>query len=789
MKALHIKLGRDLKRLLAQALTIAVVVAIGVAGFVGMFAVHDSLLKARDHFYRDNHLADVFAQVKRAPRTLVPQLEAIEGVQSVKTEVAFDAQIDMDDSGPPVTGRFIGLDLMELHAGQTGLNRLTLTRGRWPEPGHTLEALVNDRFASARGLQPGDQVWAVLNGQRQAVHLVGTAVSPEYVFASQGGAPDDTRYGIWWIDHTRMAQAFDMEGAFNQVAFGLDPQASTDRVIHAVDALLHRYGSLGAYDRDQQLSAMIVRDELSQLQVMGTVLPAIFMAVAMFVLNVVINRQVTTQRSQIAALKALGYGNRAIAWHYLQLSLSIAGLGVLLGLLLSLWMGQAMLSLYDEVFRFNALAYQTPPWLIGGSILIAGSAAAIGAWSAIRAIVQLSPAQAMQPPTPPVYRASWVERLGWGPHFSTAGLMVIRQLERRPWRAALTVSGMAMAVALQISGAFWLDTIHHIVDTQFRRVQTADVLVNFQRPVALDVVEDLRRLPGVMDAEVYRMEPVQVRLHGQQTHTVLMGLHPDARLLRLVDTWEGPVNLPAEGVVLSALLARELKAHPGDEVQVAFRLWNQREMTLPVTAVVQTMFGKQLFMSLEAMNRSAGDGSGAADAALQVDATQLPAFWEAIKSAPAINAVFDKSASLAQFQANTARTMGIFSAILTLFAVAMAVGIMYNAARITLSERAWELASLRVLGMTRTEVSVLLLAELAILVLLALPLGALAGWGLAHGLMTLMASEAIDFPVVIHTATYANAWLIMLGAALVSALLVRRQIDRLDLIAVLKVRE
>lgn len=789
MKALHIKLRRDLRRLMAQALTIAVVVAIGVAGFVGMFAVHDSLLSARDGFYRDNQLADVFAQVKRAPLALVPPLEAIEGVQSVKTEMAFDAQIDMADVGPPVTGRFIGLELTDIHLGQLGLNRLTLVQGRWPEPGQALEALVNDRFANARGLQPGDTVWAILNGRRQMVHLVGTVVSPEYVFASQGGAPDDSRYGIWWIDHIRMAQVFDMEGAFNQVAFGLEPQAAQDRVMHEVDALLETYGSLGALGRERQLSAMIVRDELAQLQVMGTVLPAIFMAVAMFVLHVVISRQVATQRSQIAALKALGYGNRAIAFHYLQLSLFIAGMGVILGLLMSLWMGQAMLSLYDDVFRFNALTYETRPWLIVGSFVIAAMAAAAGTWSAIRSIVRLSPAQAMQPPTPSVYQTTLLEKLGADRHLSTGGLMVIRQLERRPWRAVFTASGMALAVALQISGAFWLDTIEHIVDTQFRRVQQADVLVNFQRPVPLDVVEDLRRLPGVLDAEAYRMEPVRVRMGYRQVDTAMMGLSQDARLMRLVDTWEGPITLPPNGVVLSALLARELHAQAGDTVHVEFRLWNQREVSLPVGAVVHTLFGKQLFMALDAMNSAAGDGRGAADAALQVDDTERLAFWEAIKQAPAINAVFDKSASLAQFQANTARTMGIFSAILTLFAVAMAVGIMYNAARITLSERAWELASLRVLGMTRAEVSVLLLAELAILVVVALPLGALMGWGLAHMLMAMMASEAIDFPVVIHPSTYANALLILLGAALTSALLVRRQVDRLDLIAVLKVRE
>ena len=259
--------------------------------------------------------------------------------------------------------------------------------------------------------------------------------------------------------------------------------------------------------------------------------------------------------------------------------------------------------------------------------------------------------------------------------------------------------------------------------------------------------------------------------------------------MRVVDEQRGAVALPAHGVVLSALLARELGARVGDRVEIAFRLWSQTREPVAVVDVVHTMFGQQLYMNLDAMNRLARDGDGVADAALQVDPLAMDAFWGAVKAAPMINSVFDKAGSMAAFDKTTSRNMGIFSGILTLFAVAMAVGIIYNAARISLSERAWELASLRVLGMTRAEVSVLLLAELGAELLLALPVGGLAGWGLATLMMQLMSSDSIDFPVVIEPSTYASAALIVLAAGVASALLVRRKIDQLDLVSVLKVRE
>ncbi len=789
MTALHIKLWRDLKRLRTQVATIALVVAIGVAGFVGMFSVHESLKGSRDAFYRDNLLADVFASVKRAPVHLRDRLAALEGVAEVKLDVVFDAQIDLPGVEPPVTGRFIGLDLARAHTNRQGINKLTLKRGRWPERDGGLEALVSDRFAAARGLKPGDTVHAILNGKRERVYLVGTAVSPDYVFASQGGAPDDQSFGIWWIDSSRMTTAFDMQGAFNQLSLRLDAGMDTAPVLKGVDRMLEPYGAIGAVGRDKQLSSKIVQDELSQLKVMGTVLPSIFMAVAMFILNVVLSRQVATQRSQIAALKALGYSDSAISWHYTQLALAIAGLGVLVGLGLSVVIGRGMLSLYDDVFRFNRLAYVTSPGLIAVSALLAAVAAAAGAWTAIRAVVRLKPAQAMLPPSPPAYQSTLVERVGLGRFITTSAMMVIRNFERRPLRAAFTVTGIALAVALQISGAFWLDAIAHIVDVQYRQVQQGDVLVNFHRPVPVNVVHDLQRMPGVIGAEPYRIEPVRVRLHGHMQDTAMYGYRTHAQLMRVVDEKRGAVSMPQDGVVLSALLAEEIGARVGDRIELEFRLWNRMRVEVVVADIVQTMFGKLLYMNLDTMNRLARDGDGVADAALQVDPQAMGAFWAAVKAAPSINSVFDKASSMTAFNQRTSRNMGVFSAILTLFAVAMAVGIVYNAARISLSERAWELASLRVLGMTRAEVSVLLLSELGAELLLGLPIGAAAGWGLAVLMMQLMSSDSIDFPVVIEPSTYASAALIVLAAGIASALLVRRQIDRLDLVSVLKVRE
>jgi putative ABC transport system permease protein len=793
MRALNLKLWRDLLRLRGQVATIALVVGCGVAGFVGAFSTHASLEASRDRYYRDAAFADVFGAVRRAPLALRDRIAAIDGVAALRLETVYDTQLDLPGVMQPLTGRIVGLEPGRREA----VNRLSLRSGRWPERGAAAEVLVNDRFATLRGLAPGSSIAALLNGRRETLRIVGTVASPEYVYATRGGGPDDEWFGVLWLDAERVASAFAMEGAFNRVALRLAPGASEARVIDALDRLLEPYGSTGAVGRDRQLSALIVDNELRQQQVLGTVLPGIFLAVAAFILNVVLARQVATQRPQIAALKALGYRNTEIAGHYMLLAVAIAAAGVVLGLVGSHWLGRGMVWMYTEVFRFDALAYRMVPGVAVGATLAVAAAAALGALAAIRAVVRLSPAQAMLPPAPPVYRRTLLERLaaatarasGRVRRLAPAALMVLRNLERRPLRAVLTVCGIAAAVALQVTGLFWNDTIARIVDVQFRQVQQGDLLLDFHEPVDVGVQRELLRLPGVLEAEVWRSEPVRITAGGQLIDTALNGYAEAPRLMRVVDAERGAQPLPADGLVLSGLLARQLGVAVGDRIGVEFRLWHRRQVELTVVGVVHTLFGRQAYMALDAMNRAAGDGSGASDAALRLDPQQRKAFFAAVKATPRIAAVFDKAGALESFQKTTARNIGYFTAVLTLFAVAMAVGITYNAARVALSERAWELASLRVMGMTRAEVSVLLLAELALELLLALPLGAALGWGLANGLMQAMQSDEIDFPVVIAPATYGLAALTVVATGVLSALAVRQRIDRLDLVAVLKTRE
>ncbi len=787
MKALDRKLLRDLRLMWSQALTIALVVASGIAGFMASFSAYDSLATSRDRYYQEARFADVFATLKRAPLALESQLAAMAGAAHVETSLSHVVPINLPGVADPIIGRLIGLDAQA----PPRLNRVHLRSGRMVA-GHAsgaLEALVSEAFATERQLKPGDRLQALINGKRETLLVVGIALSPEYIFAGMAGSPDQRGFGIFWLDRRALAAAYNMAGAFNQVAVRLAPGATEGPVIDALDRLLAPYGGISAHGRDQQMSHLIVNSEIKEQRVLGTVLPSIFLAVAGFLLNVVLGRQIATQREQIAALKALGYDNAAIGVHYLKLVMVIVVLGVVLGVALGAVLGHSFVGLYAEVFRFPDLAYRLRPALVLAAIGVAVLAAVLATLQAIRATVTLAPAEAMRPPSPGVYKPLLLERWGWHSALSPGARMVLRTMERRPLRTVLTTLGIAVAMAIVITGAFWRDSIAMLLTTQFNQVLRGDVIIGLTEASPAQVLHEVARLPQVTAVEGARDSPVRLVHANQHWRGSLQGKPEQPELHRIVGLGHQVHTAPRDGLLLTNRLADRLHVQPGDLVRVEFLEGRREVVSLPVTGLVTEMMGMNAYLERRALNRLLREGDLVSQVTVSVVRAQEADLLNELKELPRVALAVSKSVMQRNIEDVTARNVLVFSLILTSFATVIAIGVVYNNARIALAERAWELASLRVLGFTRGEVSAFLLGELAIEIALALPLGMALGYGLAATIVHLIQSDEFFFPIVISPATYAYAALSVLVAGGVSALIVRRRVDTLDLVGVLKTRE
>lgn len=784
---LNRKLWRELAETKGQSLAIAAVVASGVAVFVMSLSTLGFLRNTRDAYYDRYRFGDVFATLQRAPNALGTKLAMIPGVGVVQARIVSDVTLDVPGLAEPATGRLISIP----KSGQPTLNAFFLRSGRLPNLNRPDEVLVSEAFFLANRMHIDDSVSAVINGQYQKLRVVGVALSPEYVFQIRPGdlLPDDKRFGVFWMNQQHLESALDMDGAFNSVSLRLLRGAILEDVLDATDRILKPYGCIGAFGREDQISAAFLDDEIKQLQGMAVIAPIIFLGVAAFLLNVVLSRRIGTQREIIATLKAFGYGNREVAWHYLCTALLVTLVGAIAGAAGGTWLASALARLYSEFYKFPEFIFRPDFTSVLIAIAISLLAAIIGGLRAVFQVVTLTPAEAMRPAAPKSYGKSWVERLGLSWLVPLSGRMIFRQLQRRPINSLLSILGISASVAVLLMGNFSPDALDYLLDFQFNTAQRQDVQVTFNDTVSPDAAFDLKHLPGVEAVEPYRAIAVKIRHRHLEERTSVMGLGPRRDLFRLLNSNEQPVRLPPSGLVLTDTLAELLHVGLGDVVIIEVLDGEQKTYDLPVNGLTREYVGIAAYSDLGALHSLLGEGEVLSGAFLSVRADQRLELYRDLKQMPAIGSVAIKQATIQQFRQTVRENILKFQAFNIVFAAIIAIGVVYNTARISLDERSRELSTMRVIGFSRREVAILLLGELAVLTLIAIPVGWLIGYGFCYSMVTGFESQQFRIPLAIEPSSYASAALVTLVAATISGLLVKHRLDAMDLVEVLKSRE
>ena len=787
MMSINRKLLRELWQLKGQMFSIALVVATGIMTVITMRGSYDSLVQAQQSYYSQARFADIWAPLKRAPEALRERIRLLPGVAAVDTRVTLFATLDLPDLDAPGQARLASLP----EQGRPLLNDIQIHEGRYLAPNAANEVLVNSNFATARGLTPGSSLRAIINGRLQDLHIVGIADSPEHTYAVPPGSlyPDDKRYGVLWMSREVLGPAYDMDGAFNEAVVTLEPGVNPLAVKAQLDALLEPYGGLGATLRKDQPSHAILQGELDQNKVMGTAVPAIFLAVAAYLLNLVLSRLIATQRSEIAVLKAFGYRDREVGTHYLMFAMVAVLGGALIGTLAGLPLGDAYMALYGSYFNFPSLTFELSPWLLVGAIAVSALAAAAGALMAVRRSAMLAPAEAMRAEPPASFEAGWMERSGLVRALPSSARMVLRNLQRKPMQAFLSSIGVAFSVAILMIGLVMFDGVIYMMDVQFKLIQREDLSVSFNEPKSTRALKEFAQMGGVTRVEPYRYAPVRLHLGHRTLETSLQGVESEGHLRRIIDADAHEQPLPLTGLVLSTNLATKLGAVAGDTLDVEVLEGERRRGTLKVASVVDSFLGTSATMNLDAMQRLVGGSPMISGAYLSVASDQVPALERRLKRTPAVAGVASPEDLLASFQKQMDESLLIGVGFLLGFASVIAMAVVYNGARISLSERGRELASLRVMGFRRREVSALLLGEQALITLLAIPLGWALGYGLSALVSQAMQTDTYSLPLVASPFTYFLSAALVVAAAAASAMLVQRRINHLDLIEVLKTRE
>ncbi|MBF9029590.1 FtsX-like permease family protein [Rhodobacterales bacterium HKCCE3408] len=787
MRMLDRKLLRDLRHIWVQCFAISLVLGCGIMVLILSSGTQRSLEATRTAYYEHNRFADVFASLTRAPRSLLPEIARIDGVARTEGRVVFTAMIDLEHKPEPASALVISLP----PGGEPVLNVPLVRQGRMPRPDHLDEVAVSEAFAEANGLRPGDRFQAVLNGQMRPLAIAGVVISPEYIYTVGSGAmePDDENFGILWMNERAAASAMDLSGAFNDLTLTLAHGADERAVIAEVDRILAPYGGTGAYGRDRQPSNVFIEGELKQLGTMAAVLPPIFLVVSSVLVNMVLGRLVALDRGQIGLFKALGYRNRSIALHYSKMTVAIGIAGVLLGWAVGWWLGHGLTEIYTRYFRFPSLFYRpgTAPIAISG--VLGMTAAVLGGLRAVRAATRLAPAVAMSPAAPPVYRRGLLDRLGGLLGLRQTTMMILRSLVRWPGRAAVTLFGVGGSVAVLVASFFTFDAVDLIIEELFERANLQDATITLAGPVNASAELDARALPGVLSAEGLYAAPVRL-VNGTRSRLVsVQARSPDARLSRLLDAEGGTVRIGETGLALTEGLAEALAVRPGETLRVDLLSAPRGSWEMPVSAVIRQSLGQGAYMNRDAFFRLIGQAPQVNMIHLAIDRNDLGALQARVQETPAIARFTLWSDIRRQFEDTLDESLVTMTVIFAALGMLITIGVVYNAARIQLAERAYELASLRVLGFRRREVSYVLVAEQMLLTLVAVPVGWLVGYGFCTLMADGFSTEVVTIPVVVTRRTYAVAALIVILTALASTLVVGRRLDRIDIVSALKQKE
>ena len=787
MQALNKKLLRDLWKIRGQAFAIALVVGSGVAVMVMSLSSLESVKETTAAYYDRYRFGHVFAALERAPRHVVNRIEQIPGVQTVQTRISKLVTLSIANFDEPVIGQINSIP----EWGEPLLNLIALQKGRLVAPGNTDEVVVSESFAEAHALNVGDTINAILNGNQRTLKIVGMGLSPEFVYSIGPGAlmPDDQRYGVLWMGYDTLAAAFDLEESFNYVSVALLRNTNPKDVIKQLDSILERYGSIGAISRRDQISNWFLENEIKQMRNMAETLPIIFILVAAFLTQMVLARLISIERSEIGLLKAFGYSGLRIGLHYYLMVVVITFFGIFLGWGVGLWLGLINTKIYAAFFKFPFLFFQPSVSTFAISAFITLAAVLIGTSRAVRNASSLPPAEAMRPPAPPIFKRhtsrenpifSWLDQ---------PSRIILRQIVRWPLRSLFTCFGIALSVGVLVMSLQWSDSITSIINTYFYKAQRQDVTLMLIDTEHHTVINEVKHLPGVLQTEPARMVSAEF-FSGHKFHRgAVSGIPQNALLAPVYDNRKGLVSIPEHGVVVGSALAKKLNVDIGDFMQVKFLDGRRPELSLLIVNVIETYIGMPVYMALDTLNRIMKEPQQVDMVNIMVDANYQNALFKELKNTPKVSAVMVKEGAIKTFENTMAETILIYISFFTMFACALAFGLVYNSTRIALSERGRELATLRVLGFSSMEISYILLGEIALFVLISLPLGCLAGYGLAWMIVTLMENELYRIPVIIFPDSYGISMSIILLAAVVSATIVQSKIKHLNLLEVLKTRE
>lgn len=787
VSSLDIKLARDLWHIKGQAIAIATVIALGVLLMVMMDGLVNTLDETRLAYYERYRLADIFVPITRAPNAVIKEIQALADVKSVQGRITGTALIDLPLVELPIQAKAISLP----DFGEPLLNNIMITRGRELNSQHRNEILLLNSFAEARNLQLEDKMEVTMNGKKWLFIIVGFVQSPEYLYTPVPGemVPDDGRFAVFWLNNTAMEAAYDMQGAFNEVLVSTLSYTLELATLADIDRIVEKYGGIGAYGIKDLISNRFTEEEIAGLRASAKGVPPIFLSVAAFLLYIVVSRMVQSEREQIGLLKAFGYSSTEISRHYLKLVIVIAMLGATVGSIGGLYAGKALAVFYQDYFKFPFLVFEldTKAFLVGFAVSIV--TASVGSLFVLKKIFLLTPSEAMRPAVPADYSKAGKVLGNVDQYFDQPIRMVLREVIRQPTRMIGAIIGIACGMGLSVAMLTVLIGFDTTLELSFTVLDRSDANVVFVHPQTTKTVYELKAIPGIHHVEPVRMVSVIFKNANKSYRGIINGIVKQPYLYRALDSKFQPLSLEQTGIVITQSLAKILDISVGETLTVDVREGRRPLLLIPVIGISETLLGSPTYMDINRLNRYLNETDRISGAYLTIDAAYSASIYAVLKTMPAVAGISLKQDSQAAFTKLMDTGAGAMRYIMALIAAVITFGIVYNSARISFAEKERDLASLRVIGFTKAETAFVLLGELGLITLLALPIGGVFGYYLSIAISKGYSTDIYQVPAHFSPESYAIASIAVIIAALISGFFLQRDIDHLDMVSALKSKQ
>lgn len=784
MSSLLKKSWRDLLEARGQFISLIIIVSLGVAFYTGINATLLNLSNASETYFDEFNMADYWVDLEKIPISKLKQIEAVPGVKSAEGRII--ENLSAFKEGENVTLRLIS---GAVGKEETAINRYWLTGGRHYRADQP-ECVVEENYFKANNYRFGDTLQAYWNGKAITLKIVGTARSPEYIYALKDGSelmPDPIHFGILFVGSVYSETLFAMSQSANSLILECDENVNYDQLKVVLEKRLDDYGVYAQYPRKNQLSYAMLHEEMKGLKSVSGSFPLVFMLVAAIIIYLMMGRMVEHQRTQIGVLKAFGFSNRKVLWHFISYGILISILGSILGAVLGLFLGNWMTEMENSYFHLPLKTNRIYPELLFPAVLLTSTFCLIASYEACKKAFKLSPSEAMRPKAPPSGKAIALENFKkFWESLSFIWKMILRNMFRHKRRNFMTACGVMFGTALLLVSFGMNDTVNLLIVSQYETIQNYDLKITTSAFIPESDWHTLERLEHVTRLEPLLEIGVEMK-NGSRVKTVgLTAISEDAQLYRLSDKNGKVIPLTKMGIMMPEKLANQLGIKPHENIKVKPLITGKKAMNMPYSKEIYQYIGINAFCSFDQADAFLKEGRIANAFVVRLDdlnnAESVKALLKEYKN---ISSVVTKTDSLKNLEANM-EMMTASLGVMVLLAGVLSIAVIYNVATISIFERQRELASLKVLGLREKELEKIIFYENYLLATIAALMGLPLGYGIGQLMSLSFESDSYSFQFIMSTSSYVYAVILSLVFAWISNQWLKKKIKKLDMIAVLK---